>query len=281
MKELNCYGMYVENLRMNENCYGLSAEEEKKLLEEAKKGNKTARDKLISSALFFVIKIAKSFKPSVVLSLDDFIGFGNLGLVKAIDKFSPSKGTRFITYASFWIKKEIRDSIKNYSRFVRLPQNCEEELAKVVSVMEDSYFENPYSDKVRYAAKRLNMEEKHVKELLYAGNKVSSLDEPLSDKENTSYLECFSDDRYETPDSQAEINELKVFLSEMLESLPERERYVLVERLGYDNRGVRSYACIGQELGISKEHVRTLERKALSMCRKYRNVIDYCEYCAA
>lgn len=267
MKDLNVYGMYLKEIK---GVKYLSAEEEKELVRQAKKGDKRAKDRIIQSGLHYVIKIAKGFKPSRTLSMDDLIAYGNIGLLKAFDGYHEGEGTRFITYASFWIRKEISDAVKKYARTVRLPQNCEEDLSRIFSVMEELSEKLSESSKISEAAFRLGMKESYIRRLLDLSQTVQSLDDPFDDCDSGSgsVVDKISDDSVEGPDRYAEIEDLGGILTGMLDTLTPNERNVLVERTGYDCKGIRSLSKIGDELGMSKENVRTIERRALSKCRK-------------
>jgi len=280
MKDLNCYEMYLKSMKT---LNYLTAEEEQELVEKAKKGDKRAKDRILNSALHYVIKVAGTFRANKSLSFDDLIGYGNLGLVKAFDKYSLDKGTRFITYASFWIRKEISDALKTYTRTIRLPQNCEEDLSKIISVMDELPFEMTENERCEKVSSALGMKEDYVKKLLAASGIVKSLDDSAddSDTESASFLDKIADTRYQSPEEAAETEEVYSFLDEVLESLPASERLVLVKRTGYDHKGCRSLSAIGDEMGMSKENVRTIERHALVHCREYENMGEFSDYFAA
>lgn len=279
MKEINVFGMYLNSLK---GVVYLSQEEEALLVKKGKNGNKAARDKVISSALPYVISVCKTFKPSMSLSLEDLIGFGNIGLVKAFNAYKPEKGTRFITCAAFWIRKEIMDALGQYSRFIRLPQNCEEELNRFFSVMENLPETMRECDKITEACRRLGLKEKHVKDLLAASSFISSLDEPCdNDSESFVFSDKICDEKTSKPAVEAEYNELCSFLSGAVHNLSHEEAFVLTRRYGLDRKGFRSLSQIGKELGVSKETVRTLEKRALAHCRNYENMSEFQDYLAA
>jgi len=279
MKEMNVLGMYLNSVK---DVVYLSASEEAELVSKGKNGDKAAREKVIKSALHYVISVCKSFKTSGYLTIEDFIGYGNLGLVKAFEAYKPEKGTRFITCAGFWIRKEIMDALGQCSRFIRLPQNCEEELSRIVSVMDELPENMGDYDKIKTVCRRLGKSEERVQELLTAGSFIRSLDEPCDgETEGYSLADKICDDKYGNPALDAEYNELADYLCEVVDSLPEDEAYVLTERYGLDNRGSRSLAQIGKEMGVSKETVRTLERRGLAHCRVYKNMVEYRCYEAA
>lgn len=267
MKDLNVYGMYLNELK---GVKYLSAEEEKELVREAKKGDKKARDRVIQSGLHYVIKIAKGFKPSRTLSMEDLIEYGNIGLLKAFDRYHEGEGTRFITYASFWIRKEISDAVKKFARTVRLPQNCEEDLSRIFSVMEELSEKMSENEKVSEAAFRLGLNQAYIRRLLNLSQTVQSLDDPFDDCDSgsCSLIDKINDESVVEPDIYAETKDLGGILTGILETLSSDERNILVQRSGYDNKGIRSLSKIGDEFGMSKETVRTIERRALSKCRK-------------
>lgn len=280
MKDVSAYEIYLKSMK---NVVYLSAEEESDLFSKARQGDKSARDKIISSALHYVIKIAKSYKPSDSLALEDLIGYGNMGLVKAFDKYQENKGTRFLTYASFWIKKEISNAIEKYTRKIRLPQNCEEDLSKIFNIIEESGEKTSEKVKIEDISKKLGMKESYVRNLIEISGLVESLDEPLSESssENLTLSDKIPDFSAVKPSEFAENLELNEFISDMLNSLPEDERYVLIARNGYDRKGIRSFNALGIELGISKDKVRSIERRALAHCRAYKNMKDFEVYLAA
>lgn len=282
MNDLNVYGMYLNELK---GIKYFSAEEESELIKKAKEGCKKSRDKIISSALPYVIRVAGTYKPSAVLSKEDLISYGNMGLVMAFDRFQPSEGTRFITYANFWIRKEISDAIKKYTRSIRLPQNCEEALSKVFSVMEELPENMTENEKLSVVSSKLGFKEGFVRNLIASSAHVSSLDEAFDDgdSDSQSLMERISDEKHAGPETYAEFQDLSNKLDEVLENLAPEEKKVLVERTGYDKKGVRSFSSIGKEMGVSKETVRTIERRALNHCKKYASVKNFAieEYIAA
>ena len=280
MKDLNVYDLYLKQMK---NIVYLSSEEEKKLISQAKNGNQAAKNKVIESALHYVIKVAKSFTFSGVFSLEDLIGYGNIGLLKAFERFSPEKNVRFITYAAFWIHKEISDAIKNFNRFIRLPLNCEEDLSKIISIKDSLPQGMTENEQIKQISIRLGMAENHIENLLALSNYVKSTDETIFDgnEKGFSFIDKICDTENLRPDEYAENLSLSDFVVEMLDSLPEIERNVLVKRFGCDNQGVRSLKTVGEELGISKESVRNYERRALVKCRQYKGLSDFADYFAA
>ncbi|MCQ2586296.1 MAG: sigma-70 family RNA polymerase sigma factor [Treponema sp.] len=279
MKDLNVFGMYLNSMK---DVVYLSAEEEALLVKKGKMGDKNARDKVIKSALHYVISVCKTFKHGKSFSMEDLIGYGNIGLVKAFDAYKPEKGTRFITCAAFWIRKEIMDAMGKNSRFIRLPQNCEEELNRIISVMESLPENLCENDKITETCRRLGLKERHVNDLLLASSFVKSLDEPCdADSDSFVLADKICDENSIDPSCEAEIKELCDFVSGAVDNLSNDEAYVLTRRYGLDRKGCRSLSQIGKELGVSKETVRTLERRALAHCRVYENMAEFQDYLAA
>ncbi|MCQ2572402.1 MAG: sigma-70 family RNA polymerase sigma factor [Treponema sp.] len=282
MEDLNVYGLYLKE--MKKEVEYLSVKEEQKLVKEAKSGDKKARDKVITSSLHFVINVAKTFSVSKSLSREDLIGYGNIGLLKAFEKYDLSCGTRFITYASYWIYKEISDAVKKYSRFVRLPQNCEELLSKVNSIMDSFELNISENEKIEKTALILGISQSCVKNLLGISCAVISLDSGFENQNedfSLSLIDNISDEKNVSPYEYTEKQEIKELISNMLENLPEDEKRVLVLRNGLDNKGCRSFRKIGLEMGVSNETVRKIERHALEHCRKYEKIPDFEGYFAA
>ena len=240
----------------------LTHAEEIELSKRAKAGDGRARQRLIEKNLRLVVTVAKKYR-GYGLPFEDLIQEGNIGLMKAVEKFDPDRGYRFSTYATWWIRQAVQRAVADKGRTIRVPVHMTEKIRKVsraISELAVEFERDPTDEEI---ARRLAWDPDEVRLTMSAMPDATSLDQPVSSEETASQLGDFiEDDRVsDTPDTVMREMET-AHLKEAIERLPERARYVLVRRYGLDDREPATLAELGEELEISRERVRQLQREA-------------------
>ena len=204
------------------------------------------------------------------LSLPDLIQEGNLGLMKAVERYDPMRGNRFSTYATYWIRQAIIRALSDKGRTVRLPVYLAEKIWRLTKLRQTLAFELGRDPTAHELAQRLDLLEAQVHVLLTASQAILSLDAPRGEEGATSLLDCLEDEREPELEESAQQQALAVHLRAALASLSERERQALLLRFGLDEESGgsrRTLAQVGVLLGITRERVRQLEERALSRLR--------------
>ncbi|MGL5721111.1 MAG: sigma-70 family RNA polymerase sigma factor [Brevinema sp.] len=218
-----------------------------------------AKYQLIVSNLRFVVSIAKRYHcPRIPLV--DLINEGNLGLMVAVDKFDYSKGFRFISYAVWWIRQTILKAVSEKSRMVRLPANRSGELSHIRHFQDDFRSKNGRSPSNAEIGEWFGLDEAMIRHILMLNENCHSLDE-ISDSDS----EIPS---YDTPESTSKKSFLSEEISKLVNRLPERERIIVIQRYGLDGKECRSLAQIGEQLNLTKERIRQLEKQAIETLRQ-------------
>lgn len=244
----------------------LTAEEEKVLSKRISKGDKQARETLINSNLRLVVKIAKGYL-SNDMDLIDLIQEGNLGLIKAADKFDFRKNVRFSTYASFWIKQGIVRALSNKSRLIRLPHRKEEKLRKVIRAQNKLLNIIGRTPDAMELALETKLDENEINKILNLPNKVLSIESKHNDI-HFALKDIVEDPKY-NPDFVVMRNYLKDKTKEMLTILTEKEKKVLLLRYSFFQGEKYTLKDIGNKLSISPETVRQIEMRALKKIREH------------
>ncbi|MBZ4676290.1 MAG: polymerase subunit sigma [Anaerophaga sp.] len=251
----------------------ISAEEEVALAKKIKQGDEKALEQLINANLRFVVSVAKQYQ-NQGLSLPDLINEGNLGLIKAAQRFDETRGFKFISYAVWWIRQSILQALAEQARIVRLPLNKIGSVNKVnnaFSLLEQKYQREPTSEEI---AEVLDMVPKDVKEALKVSNRHVSMDAPLKpDEENTLYDVLLSSDNA-SPDSQLLNDSLRKEIERSLSTLSPREADII--RLYYGLGGEPPYSLeeIGKLFNLTRERVRQIKEKAIKRLKHtYRSRI--------
>ena len=242
----------------------LTREEEIELSQKAKQGDKAARDKIINANLRFVVRVAKKYQ-NHGLDLTDLISEGNIGLINAIEKFEPSRGYHFISYAVWWINQSILKALSEKSRAIRLPLNRANELVRIEYASNLINGTLSESEEVEQIADMLNMPQAKVRELLSISNGMVSLDAKVSASENDNSVvgDYFEDETYDRPEEHTIETALKDDVNSLLKTLRPNEEKVIRLRYGLNGYKPMSLQEIGEECNLTKERVRQIEKKAI------------------
>jgi len=262
MEALRTYLKDIRNIPL------LTPTEELQLSRRVRKGDEKARMKMIRSNLRLVIKIAKRYV-HLGIPILDLIEEGNLGLMKAVDKFKPSKGYRFSTYAAWWIKQSITRSIFDQSKVIRMPVYMNERIAKWKKTserMSQNLKRVPSDEEI---AKKLKLTKSKVKQInFWLSSKTSSLEAPVGDDDEGQVIDLVEDQTAKSPDSEIESILTKENVDNLLEAMSERERKVLDMRFGLVDGRAHTLAEVADSLKVSRERVRQIEEQALRKLRK-------------
>jgi RNA polymerase primary sigma factor len=244
----------------------LSHREEIDLSRRASAGDKKARQRLIEKNLRLVVSVAKKYRGYYGLPFEDLIQEGNIGLMRAAEKFDPDKGFRFSTYATWWIRQAVQRAVADKGRTIRVPVHMGDKMRKMARTYNELSAKLERGPTEEEVAEELGWTVEQIRDVKSAIPDATSLHQPLSSEEGSSELgDLIEDERAsDTPDTvmrEMETDQLK----EAIERLPERHRYVLVRRYGLDDREPATLAEVGDELDISRERVRQLQREAERM----------------
>lgn len=245
----------------------LTPAEEIKLAAQIKRGNKRAREKMITANLRLVVKIAHDFS-TFGLPLLDLISEGNIGLMKAVERFDPKKGGKLSTYASWWIKQSIKRALANQSKTIRLPVHLVDKIGKIRRVaarMTEELGREPTSEEV---AEELGLPVAKVSHLKNVAVRPASLDARINSDDETPFGDLVSDEKAEDPFAALRDKDLRDEIVELLDVLDPRERRIIAYRFGLGGGRERTLEEVGKKFGVTRERIRQLQNMALLKMRK-------------
>ena len=244
----------------------LSAQEEIDLAKRMAEGDQDAKQKLAEANLRLVVSVAKRYVGRGMLFLD-LIQEGNLGLIKAVEKFDYRKGYKFSTYATWWIRQAITRAIADQARTIRIPVHMVETINKLIRVnrqLLQDYGRDPRPDEI---AREMGISEEKVREIIKVAQEPVSLETPIGEEEDSHLGDFIPDDDAPAPAEQAAFTLLKEQLMEVLDTLTPREEKVLRLRFGLDDGKARTLEEVGREFNVTRERIRQIEAKALRKLR--------------
>lgn len=245
----------------------LTPDEEIELAARIKKGDKEARAKMIRANLRLVVKIAHDYN-NLGLPLLDLISEGNIGLMKAVERFDPAKGGKLSTYAAWWIKQSIKRALANQSKTIRLPVHLVDKISKMRRValqMSEELGREPTDDEL---AEEVGMASAKVSQLKTVSIRPASLDAPISDDDTTEFGEIVGDEEALTPFEQLRDQNLRDEVSELISVLDEREKKIIFSRFGLDGGKPKTLEEVGRKFGVTRERIRQLQNIALMKLRR-------------
>ena len=255
----------------------LTADEEKELAMQMEAGDMNAKKRLAEANLRLVVSIAKRYVGRGMLFLD-LIQEGNLGLIKAVEKFDYRKGYKFSTYATWWIRQAITRAIADQARTIRIPVHMVETINKLIRVQRQLLQElgrEPYPEEI---AVKMNLPVERVREIQKISQEPVSLETPIGEEEDSHLGDFIQDDNVPVPAEAAAFTLLKEQLVEVLGTLTERQQKVLCLRFGLDDGRARTLEEVGKEFDVTRERIRQIEAKALRKLRhpsRSRKLKDY------
>ncbi len=241
--------------------------EEIELAARIKKGDKKAREQMIKANLRLVVKIAHDYE-GLGLPLLDLINEGNIGLMKAVERFDPAKGGKLSTYGAWWIKQSIKRALANQSKTIRLPVHLVDKISKMRRTgmkLQEVLGREPTDEEL---ADELGMTASRVAQLRTAAIRPASLDAPIGDEDSNNFSEVVQDENAATPYQELEEKTVSAMLQEMVKTLDSREATILRYRFGLDGGSEKTLEEVGQKFGVTRERVRQIQNIALAKLRK-------------
>ena len=245
----------------------LTPQDEIRLAALIKKGDKAARSLMIRSNLRLVVKIAHDYS-NFGLPLLDLISEGNIGLMKAVERFDPKKGGKLSTYGAWWIKQSIKRALANQSKTIRLPVHLVDKISKMRRVslqMSEELGRDPTDDEL---AEEIGISSSKVSQLKAAAIRPASLDAPISDDDSTVFGEMVGDEDSLTPYEQLRDKNMLSEIDDLLSVLDERERKIIFSRFGMNGGRSQTLEEVGKKFGVTRERIRQLQNIALLKLRQ-------------
>ncbi len=255
----------------------LTFDEEKDLAIRIENGDLEARDKLIESNLRLVVSIAKKYVRRGLL-FEDLVSEGNLGLMRAVEKFDYRKGYKFSTYATWWIKQGIQRAIADQGRTIRIPVHMHEKINKMVKAQRQLAQELGQDPTPEQIAKEINETPGQVRDMLRIALEPISLETPIGDEDESNIGDFIQDDETNSPVEYSRKENLKIDVDEALQNLNEREAQVLIMRFGLDDNKPKTLEDVGKHFNVTRERIRQIEFKALRKLKhpsRSRKLKDY------
>jgi RNA polymerase primary sigma factor len=245
----------------------LTPQEEIELAARIKRGDKKAREHMIKANLRLVVKIARDYE-GIGLPLMDLISEGNIGLMKAIERFDPAKGGKVSTYGSWWIKQSIKRALANQSKTIRLPVHMVDSIARMRRAalrMQEVLGREPTDAEL---GEELGITAWRVGRMRLAAIRPTSLDAPIGDEDSTTFGELVRDEHATTPYQQLEEKTVAGMLRDLLKTLPDREAKILRFRFGLDGGPEQTLEEVGAKFGLTRERIRQVQNMALGRLRR-------------
>jgi RNA polymerase primary sigma factor len=263
----NAYTLYLREIGQTKL---LTPQEEIALAKKIQRGDDHAREQMIRANLRLVVKIARDYE-EYGLPLLDLINEGNMGLMKAVERFDPTKGAKLSTYAAWWIKQAIRRALANQSKTIRLPVHVGDKILhmrRAAMRLQEILGREPTDEEL---ADELGITAHRVSELRSAAIRPASLDAPIGDDDSDRYGDIVQDEKAETPYQELEEKTNTEMIRELVKALPERESIILRYRFGLDGDRERTLEEVGQKFGVTRERIRQIQNITL---RKLRRLIE-------
>jgi RNA polymerase primary sigma factor len=245
----------------------LTPDEEIQLATRIKKGDKKAREHMIKANLRLVVKIARDYE-GIGLPLLDLISEGNIGLMKAVERFDPAKGGKLSTYGSWWIKQSIKRALANQSKTIRLPVHLVDKISKMrrtAMKLQEMLGHEPTDEEL---ADEMGMTALRVRQMRQAAIRPASLDAPIGDDDSNNFSDVVQDENATSPYENLEDKTVVNMLQDMVKHLDEREATILRYRFGLDGGTEKTLEEVGVKFGVTRERVRQIQNLALKKLRK-------------
>ena len=245
----------------------ISVQDEIDLAAKIKNGDQDAREKMITANLRLVVKIAKEYS-NIGLSLLDLINEGNIGLMKAVERFDPTKGGKLSTYASWWIKQSIKRALANQSKTIRLPIHMVDRVTQIrrtSTSLAEKLGRDPTDDEL---AAEMDLPVSRITHLKAVSQKPASLDSPIGDDDGSTLSEVVPDDKSRSPLEHLQSKSLVGDISSVLDQLEPREAEIMRLRFGLEGLDPHTLEEVGEKIGVTRERVRQLQQQALRELRK-------------
>jgi len=256
--------LYLKEIQKNKL---LTAEDERELAELIAQGDNRARERMIESNLRLVVKIAKRYMNRGLPFLD-LIEEGNLGLIKAVEKFKVSKGCRFSTYATWWIRQSIERSIVNQSRTIRLPVHVADDINKLIKVSRELSQSLKRDPEIEEIAAAMGKDVSSVRRMMLLVKKTYSIEHPLGEGDDYSLIDTIEDTKLVDPETRIGNVDRFSRVAEWMDDLNDNEREILALRFGLNDNDPQTLDTIGRKFGVTRERIRQIEAKSLAKLKK-------------